>query len=75
MEGYVSKIKKICKLHLNRSGFIICEILHSISLASKKRRAHVMVQKIKKKKKKLEETLDEVVVETNFESGSDHSPI
>ena len=40
-----------------------------------KRTTHVTVKKIKKKKKQLEDPLDEVVQENDFEDGSDQSPI
>lgn len=54
---------------------LIREITAPVSLASKKKRACDLVKKIKHKQKKLEESLDEVVVETDFEDEGSPSPI
>ena len=63
---FVFKSTRILKPQLTRKGVVIREIPAPVSPASKKRRAHDMVLKIKKKQKKLQDPLDEVAVETNF---------
>lgn len=42
---------------------------------TKKRRAHAMIKKIKKKQQNLQDPLDEVVVKIEFEDDSDQSPL
>ncbi|CAH1438286.1 unnamed protein product [Lactuca virosa] len=74
-EGSILKIRKIRKPQLNRRGVKIRDVPAPVSPALKKRKSHEVVKKIQKKKKQLEDPLDEVVVETDFESGSDKSPI
>ncbi|CAH1413193.1 unnamed protein product [Lactuca virosa] len=75
-EGSISKgIKKIRKPQLNRRGVRIRDVPIPISPPLKKRKAHEVVKKIKNKKKQLANPLDEVIVETDFESGSEGSPI
>ena len=74
-EVYVSKAKRIRKRQLNRKGVVIREIPAPVSPASKKRRAHDMVKKIKKKQNKLQDPLDAVVVEIDFEDDGDQSLI
>ncbi|CAH1422233.1 unnamed protein product [Lactuca virosa] len=61
--GFISKgIKKIHKPQLNRGGVRIHDVLVPVSPTSKKRKAHEVVKKIKKKRQ-LADPLDDVVVE------------
>lgn len=68
-------IKNIRKPKLNRSDVSIRDVQIPISPDSNKCKAHEVVRKIEKKKIQLADPLDEVVVETNFDSGSEHTPI
>lgn len=66
------------KPQLTRKGVVIREIPTSVSPVSKKRRAEDMVKRISKKKKRkvVEESLDKVVPESDFEeNGKDKSPL
>lgn len=67
---------RICKPQITQKGVAICEISTSFYPASKKRRAHEMVKKLKKKKKQVQDSLDEVVLKIDFEdSGRSQSPL
>ncbi|CAH1412676.1 unnamed protein product [Lactuca virosa] len=72
----VSGLKRIHKLQLSHKGIKIHEIPAPVSPASKNRRARDMVKSMQKKKKHVQDPLDEVVVETDFEdSANSQSPI
>lgn len=72
-------LNELSSVHIDvvthQKGKLLKMFLLILCHASKKRRAHEMVRKINKNKRQSTDPLDEVVQETDFDSGSDRSLI